>query len=137
MWFKINPNIDTQRGFTLVELIVSIVVAGILISATSVAITNNSKLAQRGRDVTAANSYAENKIEALRSAGYLAVPLGVTNVTNELPDELKNPRSGEIEVTQDSISNKKIELAITYNDQGQPRTYVYTTLIGELGVGQY
>lgn len=137
MYLRMRPDISSENGFTLVELLVSILVAAILISSTSVAITNNSKLAQKGRDVTVANSFAENKIESLRSAGYLAVPIGTSNVTNELPSELKEPRSASLDVTQDSISTKKAELTITYNDQGQSRTYIYTTLIGELGVGQY
>lgn len=126
-----------QAGFTLVELLVTIVVSGILVSATSVIITNNTKLAQRARDVASATSFAENKIESLRSVGFLGVVPGSTNITNELPAELKDPRSATQDITVDSVSTRKVKLTITYNDQGQQRTYVYTTLIGELGVGQY
>lgn len=129
--------IKNQEGFTLVELIAAIALSAIFALSISSLITNNSKLSQRGRDLAAANSFAEDKIESYRSLGYLGANLGTANITAELPDELNAPRNASVNITQSSVSVKQIELAIAFNDQGQSKTLNYTTYLGELGVGQY
>lgn len=126
-----------QSGFTIVELIVTLIVGGILAGGISTILSTHSSLSQRGRDVTVANSYAENKIESLRSAGYLGLTNGTTNLTSELPSELKAPRSGSMTISDVSAAIKKVDITVTYSDQGAARTYSYSTYIGELGVGQY
>ncbi len=83
-----------------------------------------------------ANSYAESKIEALRSAGYLSLADGTTDITSELPDEL-NQASGSLVISSYNTAIKQAVLTINYNQQGNDQTYTYTTYIGELGVGQY
>jgi prepilin-type N-terminal cleavage/methylation domain-containing protein len=124
------------QGFTIVELLVSMIVGAVIVGALSVITINNTHLSQRGRDVVLANAFAEAKVEALRSAGYVSLTDGTTNITAELPSDLKAPRSGSQVVTSPSTGLKKIVLNITYNDQGESRTYSYSTMIGELGVGQ-
>lgn len=126
-----------SKGFTIVELVVGIGLSAIFVGTITTLQTNNVKISQRGRDVAAANSFAENKIEALRSQGYLAVPVGTQDITNELPSELNSPRSASLAVTTDPETMKKVTLTVTYNDQGSSRTYTYVTYIGEVGVGQY
>lgn len=128
---------SNKSGFTIVEMIVSIVVGAILVGAASMLITSYSHLSQRGLDLTIANSYAENKIEALRSVGFTGLTDGTTDITNELPGELKSPRGAALQISSQSADIKKVDLTITYNDQGAPQTHNYTTYIGELGVGQY
>lgn len=125
-----------HSGFTIVELLVGITLIAIFVGTVAMLQTNTAKLSQRGRDISVVNSYAENKIEELRSKGYLAVSTGTTNLTSELPTELKTPRSATLTVSTDPITMKKVTLSITYNDQGDPKTYSYTTYLGEIGVGQ-
>lgn len=125
-----------KDGFTIVELLVGITLSAIFIGTIAMLQSNTAKLGQRGRDVAAANSYAENKVEELRSKGYLAVSTGTTDLSSELPSELQSPRSASLDVTTESDATKKIVLSITYNDQGNSKTYSYTTYMGEIGVGQ-
>jgi prepilin-type N-terminal cleavage/methylation domain-containing protein len=130
-------NIKVQEGFTLIELLMTILVGSILIGSFTVLIANHSHLSQRGRDLTVANSYIENKVEEVRSKGYSALNDGTTNLTGELPGELNNPKTGSLQVSSPSVGLKKVTATITYNDQGTAQTYSYTTYVGELGVGQY
>lgn len=125
------------EGFTIVELLVTLIVGGVLAGSVAVFLSLHVHTAQRGRDVSVTNSYVENKVESLRSAGFLTLTNGTTDITAELPDELNGPRSGSLVISEESTSIKQVDLSITYNDQGSPRTYTYTTFIGELGVGQY
>jgi prepilin-type N-terminal cleavage/methylation domain-containing protein len=130
---KISKN---QEGFTVVEIIVTIVVAAILVFAINSVFTTQTYISQRGRDLALANAYTEGKVEELRSIGFLGLTDGTTNITSELPSELSNPRSGSLVITSQNAATKKAVITITYNEQGKPRTYTYTTYIGELGVGQ-
>lgn len=126
-----------SSGFTIVELLVTLAASGILIGAVSVVVNAQTSLAQRGRDLVIANAYAEGEFESLRSQGYLALTDGTTNITSDLPSELNAPRSGSLTISSQTPSVKRVVLSMTYNDQGDPRTYTYTTYVGELGVGQY
>lgn len=113
------------------------VVGAIMMGSAILILTSGQRLAQRHRDLVVANAYVEQKIEALRSTGFLGLSSGTTDVTSEMPTELKLPRSGSLQIATPSSGLKKIDMSITYNDQGTSRTYTYTTYIGELGVGQY
>jgi hypothetical protein len=124
------------RGYMTVELILAVIVGAVLILGLHNIVTSHIYLSQRGRDLIIANAYAEQKIEALRSAGYLTLTNGTSNITAELPSELKAPRSASLTISDQTTAIKKVYLSVTYNEQGTPRTQTYTTYIGELGVGQ-
>lgn len=126
-----------EHGFTIVELIVSLVVGALMFSSLNTMYTSQAYLSQRGRDVVLANAYVEGKIEALRSAGFLGLSDGTTNITAELPSELNTPRSGTVTISAYTTAVKQVDISVTYNEQGRSRTYAYRTYIGELGVGQY
>lgn len=134
---KLYGNKVDTNGFTIVELLVTIVVAGTLITGINTIMTTQIHLSERNRDLVLANAFAEAKIESLRSAGFLGLSDGTTNITTELPAELKAPRSGSVFISAFATDVKRAVVTITYNDQGAARTHSYTTLVGELGVGQY
>lgn len=128
---------ERESGFTIVELIVSLVVGSLLVGAATLLSSAYYSLSARALSLTVANSFAENKVESLRSIGFLGLSDGTSDISAELPAELKGPKSGSVQISAESTSVKKIEISITYNDQGAPRNYSYSTYIGELGVGQY
>ncbi len=129
---------SNEGGFTLVELMIAIGVGVVFIISVTTLTINSDRIGHRTRTVATANSFAENKIEALRSVGYLSLSNGTTDITSQLPSELKAPRSASLVIATapGMTAVKKIDLSITYNEQGRPRTYSYTTFEGELGVGQ-
>lgn len=131
------PDSDKSSGFTVVELLVTLIASAILIGSLSVAVNAQSAVSQRHRDMVLTNSFANSKVESLRSLGFLGLTDGTIDVTNELPDELQAPRSATLTISSQTVSVKRIVLTITYNDRGGERTYTYTTFIGELGVSQY
>jgi len=129
--------LTAEKGFTVVELLVTIVVSAILVLAVNTILISHAYLSQRGRDLVLSNAYAELKIESLRSAGFLGLNDGTANITNELPSELSTPRSGTLVISSPSTGLKQAVITISYNEQGRTRTHTYKTYIGELGVGQY
>ena len=128
--------IQKTDGFSLVEMILTIVVAISFIAATDVVVNDYVHLGQHSRDLILANSYVEGKIEALRSAGFNGVDTGTTSLTPELPSQLNSPKSGTMTISSPSNGIKQVDISVTYSDQGVSRTYSYRTYIGELGVGQ-
>ena len=128
---RLNP-----RGFTIVELLVTIALSGIVIGSLSQVVTGYLHLSQRGRYLNLANSYAEAKVETLRNQGYDSLNTGTTNLSSELPSQLPPTRSASMVVTSPSGGIKQVDLTVTFTDQGQSNSYGYTTYIGELGVGQ-
>lgn len=129
--------LSDNRGLTTVELLITIIVSAIFVISTSTIYTTQVYLNQRSRDHAVLNSFVEGKVESLRSAGFLSLANGTTDITNELPAELSEPRSASMEISPYNTSIKEVGVTISYNEQGQARTYSYTTFIGELGVGQY
>ncbi len=118
------------------ELLVSMVVAGIVIGSMSQVVTTYLHVSQRGRYLNLANSYIEAKVEALRNIGYNGLAPGTTSLSSELPSQMPPTRSASMTVGNPSNGLKQIDLSVTYKDQGQSNTYSYTTYVGELGVGQ-
>lgn len=127
---------NSSEGFTLVELLVSIAVGAIVVASMNVLVTGYLHVSQRGRYLSAANSFIEGTVEALRNSGYNAVATGTTSLTSALPSVLPPSRSASMIVTLPSNGLKKVDLTVSYKDQGVTQTYSYTTYIGELGVGQ-
>lgn len=126
-----------QNGFTIIELIVSIVVFAILVPAIASFLALLDDMNDRARDTAIINALAENKVESLRSAKYTSLTNGTTDFTSELPQTISKPRSATYQVTAPNSGLKQVDLNITYNDHGRQKTLSYKTYVGELGVGQY
>ena len=112
------------------------VVAAVVIGSLTQVVTSYVHISQRGRYLNLANSFIEAKTEALRNGGYNNLALGTTNISAELPAELPLVRSASMTVTNPIGGIKQVDLDVSYREQGQDRSYGYTTYIGELGVGQ-
>lgn len=128
---------NTQDGFTMLELLITIAVVGILVPTLAGLINTLNGLNDRARDLTLVNSLAENKIESLRSKGFTALPDGTTTFTSELPSTLGKPKSATYTTSSPNAGIKQIDMAISYTDHGTVRNMQYRTYVGELGVGQY
>jgi prepilin-type N-terminal cleavage/methylation domain-containing protein len=125
-----------EVGFTLVELLVCILVAGVVIVSLNQVVNSYMGVSRQGRYLNSANSYIEAKVEELRNKGYNSLAIATTNLTSELSSQLPRSRSASMTVSMPSAGLKKVDLTVSYDDQGHTNTYNYTTYIGEIGVGQ-
>lgn len=126
----------SQDGLTIVELLVTIAVAAVVITALTEVVTGYLHIAQRGRYLSLANSFAESEMEALRNQGYNSLTIGSTSLTASLSNQLPPSRSASMSITSPQTGLKQIFITVSYTDNGVSSTYSYTTYIGELGVGQ-
>ena len=133
---------QTEGGFTVVEVIIAITVAGFVTLGLSVMVTNLNVVSDRTRDIVTATSAAENKYEDLRNGTYLALADGTIDFTSELPATLAEPRQATYTIADSSLSDisaavKEVDVTIIYNSHGRTETMKFKEYIGELGVGQY
>ena len=125
-----------QNGFTIVELIITIVIMGFIIPAVAIGLTILAVINNRSRDLVLANMVAQNKVEILRGAGYNSINTGTITFTSELPNSLGSPKSASYTVTTPQTGVKQIDVNISYTEYKNTRNVAYRTYIGELGVGQ-
>jgi prepilin-type N-terminal cleavage/methylation domain-containing protein len=131
-----KTNRPAEQGFTLVEILVCILVAGVIIGSLSQVVNSYTSISQGGRYLNSANSYAEAKIEELRNKGYNSLSNGTTSLTSDLPTQLPRSRSASITITTPTAGLKKLDLTVSYKSEGKTNTFSYTTYMGELGVAQ-
>lgn len=125
-----------SKGFTIIELLISIGVFGLVIPALAIGINSLVVLNNRARDLSLVNIIAENKAESLRNAGYNSLSPGTTSFTNELPSELAPPKSASYTISNPEAGLVDVVIDISYKDYSQTKSMKYKTTISELGVGQ-
>jgi prepilin-type N-terminal cleavage/methylation domain-containing protein len=131
-----TSKMSKSSGFTIVELVVTIVIAGIIIPAVAIALQNLTSVEYQARDLALANMLSQNKIESLRSIGYNSVSTGTTDFSSELPLSMGAPKSASYTVSTPQTGIKQIDLSISYTEYKISRTVVFKSYISELGVGQ-
>jgi len=124
-----------SSGFTIIELVVTVIVGGLLIVATNSAVNSYVSLGQHSKYLILANSFVDGEVESLRNQGYNSINIGASNISSQLPGGLLSPKSATLTVTSPSAGIKQLDISVSYTDGGT-KTYAYTTYIGELGVGQ-
>lgn len=125
-----------ESGFTIVELLITIGICGIIIPVLAAALSSLAVLNNRSRDLALVNMLAQNKAELLRSSGFNSIPVGTVDFTTDLPSLLASPKSASYTVTNVDPSIKEVVISISYKDYGNTRNIQYKTLISEIGVGQ-
>lgn len=130
---------NSHGGFTLVELLITIVICSIVLPVAAISVINLSNYSDQSRSLAVANSLAENIAEEIRNRGYLQLDAAGDGTYNfnlsDTPDILLNP-TAEYTVTSPDVGIKKIDLTVTYSSAGANRNLQYATFISELGVGQ-
>jgi prepilin-type N-terminal cleavage/methylation domain-containing protein len=125
-----------QKGFTVVELLVTVVVAGVIIPAVAMALTNLSVVNKLARDQALANLLVQNKVETLRSAGFNSLNNGTTSFSAELPNTFGTPRSASYSISTPQTGLKQIDVSISFTEYHSTKSSAYRTYVSELGVGQ-
>jgi prepilin-type N-terminal cleavage/methylation domain-containing protein len=126
-----------QGGFTLIELIVTIAVFGlIVVGLTNLYITVESTQ-RRSYRLEIATRAGEREIESLRNSQYNnLIPGEDIDFTANLPEDLPSPRSGIVVVTEPEDGLRRVDVTITYKEGSASKTVKQSSLIGIIGIGQ-
>lgn len=130
-------NLNSQSGFTLIEIIVATVIAGIMVISVTNLFLAVEVTQRRTRALASATRAGEQQIELLRNRHYNTLTPGDTiDFAATLPPELGEPRTATVEVSEPEPGLRELDLNITYRDGSANREVNLTTIIGSIGISQ-
>lgn len=119
------------RGFTLIEVAVSVLIIGSMIVATA-ALLHGVPVSRTAHNQSLALSIAQNEIELLRAAGYSALSSS-SPFTDTLLSSLASSTASTTVSTYDS-KTKRVDVGVSWLETDLTRHYlVLTTLITQIG----
>lgn len=126
-----------QSGFTLIELIVTIAVAGLVVAGITNLYIMVELTQRRTYHLELATRAGERQIESLRNAQYNNLEPDTTlDFTDELPEDLQEPRSATVDISEPEENLRRVDVTITYRDGSRAKTIKQSSLIGIIGIGQ-
>lgn len=128
---------QNEKGFTLVELVVTVVVIGIAVVGIGGLYYAMQVAEVQSQHYDMAVRAARTEIEQLRNNGYATLTPGSTiNFTSSLPTQLPSSKKGTVTVSQPADDLRRVDVTITYTDYGKSRTITLSSDIGVIGIGQ-
>ena len=126
-----------SSGFTLVELLVTIIVLGIVISSLGGLYYLMEITGVQGQHYDIAVRAARTEIEDLRNNGYNSLTPGSSiNFTASLPSALPIDKTGTVVVSEPLPGLRRVDVTIAYSDYGKQQTVILSSDIGVIGIGQ-
>lgn len=121
-----------QAGFTIVELIVTIVLFTILMPVLAMSIQSLETMKRQAKINDQINNLVQAKVENLRAQSSAQVTDGTTDFTADLPTDIPTPRSATYTISDNTTTPqlKYLDVIVQYGSSGAQKTYSYRTYIG-------
>jgi prepilin-type N-terminal cleavage/methylation domain-containing protein len=128
---------NSDEGFTLVELLVTIIVLGIVITSLGGLYYLMEITGVQTQHYDTAVRAARTEIEDLRNNGYDSLTPGTNiNFTSSLPSSLPNGKTGTAAVSEPLPGLRRVDVTVTYSDYSKVQTITLSSDIGVIGIGQ-
>lgn len=128
---------NTQKGFTLVEMLITIVVLGIAIAAIATLYYQMQSLQNDSRYLDLATRAAQTEIEVLRNNSYNSLTPGQNiNFTSSLPSGLPSGSTGTVVVSQPAAGLRRVDVSVNYSAGGNAKSVELSSTIGVIGIGK-
>jgi prepilin-type N-terminal cleavage/methylation domain-containing protein len=125
-----------ESGFTIIELVVTTVVIGIMIIALTNLVIAVGAIQRQNDHLAVAGRVVEAKIESLRNSHFNALTNGTVDFSGELPAELPSPRSASLTVSEPNPGLKRLDITISYKEGSRTKNVQGSALIGNIGISQ-
>jgi hypothetical protein len=133
--------INRKGAAELLELLFVTLLLGSVGIAMYFTLVFGEKAGLRARHYARASQIAAQEMETVRSTSFanLTTPyngafIGNAQLATELPSGTTNLTTSYYNSPTNTI--KRAVVTVSWNENGQPRSVVYTTLVAEQGVGQ-
>ncbi len=128
---------DQRDGFTIVELLITILIVGIVTASISSLFISINNVQHKTSNVDSATRAAQREIELLRNDNYASLTAGQTiNFTDQLPTSLPADRSGTATISEPAADIKRVDVNVTYTEGGKQQKVTLSSLIGVIGITQ-
>ena len=125
-----------ESGFTLVELVASIAVIGIVTTSVVSLFGSIQSTQRRTAYMETATRAAQRQMESLRNNNYNNLTAGQTiDFTAQLPATLKN-KTGTVTVSEPNPGLKRVDISIVYYEGTTQQQVNLSSLVGILGITQ-
>lgn len=129
--------LQNQKGYSVIEVLMAIVIAGILFSAVIALYSNVLIVQDRTQKLEIATRAAHQQIESLRNLQYNALEEGEDiNFSDNLPGGLPVGSTGIVEVSGADQGLKRVDVTVTYPFRDSSNSVTVTSLIGVIGITQ-
>lgn len=135
---------NQQGGFTIVELLITLIVIGVVFGAFMTTFTSIQNINKKALDVNAASVAAFTKLEEYENQNYTLLP--ATSPNGELKEvedfgstlntTLEAPRTGKVYINTISPTLKQVVVSVEYGSGGAKRVIQYATFIQRSGLGR-
>jgi prepilin-type N-terminal cleavage/methylation domain-containing protein len=128
---------NTKSGFTLVELLITIIVIGIVFTGLSNIFISIQEAQVQTSYLESATRAAQRQIESLRNSNYNNLTVGQNiSFNDQLPSTLPPGSTGNVVVTEPSPGIKRVDVTVSYSYGGKDRDVQLSSLIGVIGIVQ-
>ncbi|MCA9343541.1 MAG: prepilin-type N-terminal cleavage/methylation domain-containing protein [Candidatus Nomurabacteria bacterium] len=124
------------HGFTLPELLVTIVVIGIVFMGLSSIFISIQRIQVKTAYLESATRSAQKEIESLRNINYNNLTAGQNIDFSDQLVDLPTGSTGSVAVTEPSPGLKRVDVTVTYSYEGQTKNVNLSSLIGVIGIAQ-
>ncbi|MFO0886985.1 MAG: prepilin-type N-terminal cleavage/methylation domain-containing protein [Candidatus Saccharimonadales bacterium] len=124
------------HGFTLPELLVTIVVIGIVFMGLSSIFISIQRMQVKTAYLESATRSAQKEIESLRNINYNNLTAGQNIDFSDQLVDLPTGSTGSVAVTEPSPGLKRVDVTVTYSYEGQTKNVNLSSLIGVIGIAQ-
>ena len=136
-----SPSEDSSAGFSVVELIATLVIAALAVILVSNMYATAGRLFDRTDDLMVANSLAYNKLEKYEGYRFEDIPFrtdGQPQETfdSEVPTSLPGPREGKVYITEQTSTMKYIFVRVKYGVGADEKVVEYGSLVQAGGIGR-
>lgn len=122
--------IRNQRGFTMVEMMIALVLFGVGMMALAQVLPNGLSVRDKARRMSVATSMAQEEIERLRDLPYNHQDLaGGTHTDPDNPVDDAYRRSWEVQADNPVIDMKRVAVTVSFPTASADSQAVVTTLI--------
>lgn len=126
-----------ERGFTLIEVVVTIAVMGTIFVSISALFSTLHQVNAEGNTLTIVTELAQQQLEKIRNVPYNGLTIGTSDVSSILTtySTIGSPKSAAIVVTQvDPNGLKRVDITISYSDHKVAKVIKVSTLVALNGI---